>query len=161
MKKSHRKDVIVARIIFAVMMLVLVVLVVVGIKAAIKFTAESREKNQTGTETESETPADSESETFVDDLEQWATDNTETEETETEDTETEEPETEEEPAQTILKAQYSVNVRSGPGTDYPVVGGVAVGDEVILLEEDEYGWGHIQDGDLTGYAYLEYFLIVE
>jgi uncharacterized protein YgiM (DUF1202 family) len=158
MKKSHRKDVITARIIFAIMMLVLIVLVVVGIKAAIKFTAESREKDTTGTETESETPVDTESEAFVDDLEQWATDNTETEETETEEPATEEETT---PAQTVLKAQYSVNVRSGPGTDYPVIGGVAVGAEVILLEEDEYGWGYIQDGDLTGYAYLEYFLIVE
>jgi uncharacterized protein YgiM (DUF1202 family) len=158
MKKSHRKDVITARIIFAIMMLVLIVLVVVGIKAVIKFTAESREKDTTGTETESETPVDTESEAFVDDLEQWATDNTETEETETEEPATEEETT---PAQTVLKAQYSVNVRSGPGTDYPVIGGVAVGAEVILLEEDEYGWGYIQDGDLTGYAYLEYFLIVE
>jgi uncharacterized protein YgiM (DUF1202 family) len=162
MKKSHRKDVIIARIIFAFILLVLVILIAVGINAVWKYTAGSRQQEQTGTETESKTPEDTESETVADDLEQWVTDNSETEETE-------EPVTEEEPtpedggeaAQTILRAQYSVNVRTGPGTGYSVIGGIDAGREVVLLEEDEYGWGYIQDGDLTGYVYLEYFLIVE
>jgi uncharacterized protein YgiM (DUF1202 family) len=164
MKKSHRKDVIIARIIFAFMMLVLIILIIVVARVAWKSTAGLRQQQDpTEAVTESEKTAGTESETFVDDLEPWATDNTETEDPETEDTETEEPETEEEPApaQTVLRAQYSVNVRTGPGTGYSVIGGIEAGREVILLEEGDDGWGYIQDGDLTGYAYLEYFLIVE
>jgi uncharacterized protein YgiM (DUF1202 family) len=165
MKKSHRKDVIIARIIFAFMMLVLIILIVVVARVAWKSTAGLRQQ-QDSTEdvTESEKTAGTESETYVDDLEQWATDNTETEETETQEPATEEEQTpadDGETAQTILRAQYSVNVRSGPATSYSVIGGIEVGREVVLLEEDEYGWGYIQDGDLTGYVYLEYFLIVE
>jgi uncharacterized protein YgiM (DUF1202 family) len=102
-----------------------------------------------------------------DENDQWIIDDTET----TEDTEqTEESNATEETGaseeagasdQVLLKAQYSVNIRSGAGKDYPKIGGVEEGTTVILLEEEDNGWGYIQRDDLTGYVYLEYFLIVD
>ena len=52
-------------------------------------------------------------------------------------------------------------IRAGAGTDNDILGSVPEGDTATLLEERDDGWGYIQYGDLTGYVYLEYFLILD
>ena len=49
----------------------------------------------------------------------------------------------------------TVNVRSGPGTDYSKVGSVAKGDTVKILGT-EGNWYRISVGNLTGYVSAEY-----
>lgn len=175
MKKSHRKDVIIARIIFAFILVALTALIVFGVKGIMKYRATKAQ--QQGTEANSQVIDSEESQTQEvipeasekDENDQWIVDVTETEDTQTEDAATEDTQAEgeenntnsEEPANITLKAMYGVNIRSGAGTDHSILGAVAEGDCVTLLEEGSDGWGYIQYGDLTGYVYLEYFLIVE
>lgn len=169
MKKSHRKDVIIARIIFAVIVLILIALIVFGVKAFMKYRAAKEAQNGTetqmntevGTQDESQQEESQQEEPGTDENDQWLVEDTQTDDTQTEDTQ--EPETEgtDEPDPVILRAMYGVNIRSGAGTDNSILGSVPEGDDIILLEEREDGWGYIQYGDLTGYVYLEYFLIVE
>jgi hypothetical protein len=191
MKKSHRKDVIIARIIFACMVVVLIAIIVFGVKAVVKYRADRRQQDQDDfVVTETKVPdVESESDEYTqepvsDDNDQWIIGDTETEETDSTDDSGENPEDGEAGAgegdadsvdgaedtssdgtdtsdQVLLKAQNSVNIRSGADKTYPVVGGVAEGETVILLEEEDNGWGKIQRNDLTGYVYLEYFLIVD
>lgn len=49
----------------------------------------------------------------------------------------------------------TVNVRSGPGTDYSKVGSVAKGDKVKILSTDG-NWYRISIGNITGYVSAEY-----
>jgi cytoskeletal protein RodZ len=172
MKKSHRKDVIIARIIFACMVLILIAIIVFGVKAVVKYRADrqpQQEPDVISTQTEQpDTDSESESvEPAADDNEQWIIDDTEnTEATEpTEETEAvgESGDTEGTDAsgQVQLKAQYSVNIRSGAGKDFPVVGGVEAGGIILLLEDEGNGWGYIQRDDLTGYVYLDYFQVID
>ncbi len=46
----------------------------------------------------------------------------------------------------------SCNVRSGPGYDYKVIGGVVGGETVTVIGSIEGGWWHIRSGDLEGYV---------
>ena len=46
----------------------------------------------------------------------------------------------------------SCNVRSGPGYDYKVIGGVVGGESVTVIGSIEGGWWHIRSGDLEGYV---------
>lgn len=169
MKKSHRKDVIIARIIFAFIVVILIALIVFGIKAIMKYRADKGPTD--GTQTQVTETTSSESETAgipdADDNSEWIVDDTEngnTEDTQTTEQpqETQTPE-EEQPQDTevTLKAMYGVNIRSGAGTDNAILGSVPEGDTAILLEERDDGWGYVQYGDLTGYVYLEYFLILD
>lgn len=167
MKKSHRKDVIIARIIFAFIVVILVALIVFGIKAIMKYRAEK--EIPIGTEsqtTESQTTETVPTETAPtelpseDDNSEWIVDDTATEDTE-QPQETQTMEEEPEPATVTLKAMYGVNIRAGAGTDNDILGSVPEGDTATLLEERDDGWGYIQYGDLTGYVYLEYFLILD
>lgn len=172
MKKSHRKDVIIARIIFAVIVLVLIALIVFGVKAFMKYRAAKEAQNGTetqintevGTQDESQQEESQQEEPGTDDNDQWLVEDSQTEDTqepETEGTDNSGEEQPEEPDSVILRAMYGVNIRSGAGTDNSILGSVPEGDNIILLEERDDGWGYIQYGDLTGYVYLEYFLIVE
>ncbi len=162
MKKSHRKDVIIARIIFAFIVVILVALIVFGIKAIMKY----RAGKETPIGTESQTTETVSTETAPtelpseDDNSEWIVDDTETENTE-QPQETQTTEEEPEPATVTLKAMYGVNIRAGAGTDNDILGSVPEGDTATLLEERDDGWGYIQYGDLTGYVYLEYFLILD
>lgn len=172
MKKSHRKDVIIARIIFAGMVLILIAIIVFGVKAVLNYRADRQPKQEpaeisTETEQPDTEPEAGDGTQVGDENDQWIIGDTETTE-DTEQTETsnatEETGAAEETGasdQVLLKAQYSVNIRSGAGKDYPKIGGVEEGTTVILLEEEDNGWGYIQRDDLTGYVYLEYFLIVD
>lgn len=164
MKKSHRKDVIIARIIFAFIVVILIVLIVFGIKAIMRYRAEK----ETPVQTESQTtePASSEvvptEQPVEDDNSEWIVDDTENVDTEQpQETQTTETQDSQEQAAVTLKAIYGVNIRSGAGTDNNILGSVPEGDIVTLLEERDDGWGYIQYGDLTGYVYLEYFLILD
>ena len=49
----------------------------------------------------------------------------------------------------------TLNVRSGPGTDYDRVGTLKKGAQVTILEELD-GWYQISSGDLTGYVSAQY-----
>jgi predicted nucleic acid-binding Zn-ribbon protein len=156
------------------MVLILIAIIVFGVKAVVKYRADrqpQQEPDVISTQTEQpDADSDSESESVepaADDNEQWIIDDTENiEETESEE-ETEEVgasgETEGTDAsgQVQLKAQYSVNIRSGAGKDFPVVGGVEEGGIIILLEDEGNGWGYIQRDDLTGYVYLDYFQVID
>jgi hypothetical protein len=175
MKKSHRKDVIIARIIFACMVLILIVVIVLGVRAVLNYRADRSQKQEPDVVTTEATQpgADSESgaepEQPADDNDQWLIDDTETGNTDDADPAGESEETEgtgEEAGtgdsdQVLLKALYSVNVRSGAGKDFAKVGGVEEGAVIVLLEDEGNGWGYIQKGDLTGYVYLEYFQTVD
>ena len=77
---------------------------------------------------------------------------------------TEEPgQTPEEPESKIygtLTGYYKLNIRTGPGTEYDLVGELAKGDRVGILEQTTVGekvWGRIDRGwiCLTGYMTLE------
>lgn len=166
MKKSHRKDVIIARIIFAFIVVILVALIVFGIKAIMKYRAEKEIPIGTESQTTETVPTETAPTELPgeDDNSEWIVDDTATEDAEqpqeTQTTE-EEPEPEPEPAAVTLKAMYGVNIRAGAGTDNDILGSVPEGDTATLLEERDDGWGYIQYGDLTGYVYLEYFLILD
>lgn len=174
MKKSHRKDVIIARIIFAFICLILIGLIVFGVKAIIKYKEAHPSVPQTEILVDTEEDTDAEEDTITqqpveDENDQWLVEEeTEPEEPEieeevTEDVIEEEP-VEEEPEEAgpiVLQAMYGVNIRAGAGKSYEVISSVLEGEKVILLEEGTDGWGQIQYGDVIGYVYLEYFLIVE
>jgi hypothetical protein len=175
MKKSHRKDVIIARIIFACMVLILIVVIVVGVRAVLNYRADRSQKQEPDVVTTETTQPGAESESGAepeqpaDDNDQWMIDDTETGNPDDADQTGENEETEgtgEEEGtgdsdQVLLKAMYSVNVRSGAGKDFAKVGGVEEGAVIVLLEDEGNGWGYIQKGDLTGYVYLEYFQTVD
>ncbi len=162
MKKSHRKDVIIARIIFAFIVVILVALIVFGIKAIMKYRAEKEIPIGTESQTTETVPTETAPTELPgeDDNSEWIVDDTATEDTE-QPQETQTTEEEPEPAAVTLKAMYGVNIRAGAGTDNDILGSVPEGDTATLLEERDDGWGYIQYGDLTGYVYLEYFLILD
>ncbi|MEN6351516.1 MAG: N-acetylmuramoyl-L-alanine amidase [Syntrophomonas sp.] len=54
------------------------------------------------------------------------------------------------PADTGIVNSSVVNIRSGPGTDFPVAGSVYQGTEVNILESSN-GWYKVQIGQLTGW----------
>ena len=53
----------------------------------------------------------------------------------------------------------SVNVRSGPGFDYEVLGTVPGGAEVTVYGDDEKGWWHISSDSLEGYVGRSYISV--
>ncbi|MBK7344262.1 MAG: SH3 domain-containing protein [Saprospiraceae bacterium] len=62
------------------------------------------------------------------------------------------------------KEQYIVNtqtlnVRSGEGTDYNIVGTISKDDVVMLLEKNESGWWYIQVRELKGYVVYKYLKV--
>ena len=172
MKKSRRKDVIIARVIFAILVLALIALIVFGIRAFILY--RMGDKNNAGVDTqvseEMSTQEDSqENNISADNNDEWLVDDgndtTETVDTQTTEPTVEieenvEPETESEP-QIVLQAMYRVNLRADSNTDASVLGVVSKMDKVVLLEELDNGWGQVQYGDMVGYVYLEYFLMLD
>lgn len=62
-------------------------------------------------------------------------------------------------AQTSVVATTDLNVRAGPGPEYPVIGAIAVDDQAMLngcLEGSK--WCEVSYGDLSGWAYSDYLI---
>ncbi len=53
----------------------------------------------------------------------------------------------------------SVNIRSGPGFDYGVIGEVSGGSTVTVYGENEKGWWHISTGSQEGYVGQSYISV--
>jgi uncharacterized protein YraI len=62
-------------------------------------------------------------------------------------------------AQSSVIATTDLNVRSGPGPEYPVIGAIAVDDQAMLhgcIEGSR--WCEVSYGDLSGWAYSDYLI---
>lgn len=59
----------------------------------------------------------------------------------------------------VIRAD-SLNVRSGPGKDYDVVGSAKSGEEYAITGESENGWYPVDFGGVKGYVSGEYIEIV-
>lgn len=53
---------------------------------------------------------------------------------------------------TVIDAENGLNVRSGPGTEYPAMGGLANGSQVVVVSITKNGWYHIHYLHKDGYA---------
>jgi uncharacterized protein YraI len=60
--------------------------------------------------------------------------------------------------QYIVTSQ-SLNVRSGEGTDFSILGKLSEGDLVTLVEKKDSGWWIVKLLDLEGYVFSEYLII--
>lgn len=138
MKKSHRKDVILARIIFAVFCL-LVAAAVTGLVFLIR---------NKGTSGRSDTEPGQESQTAP-----TQTQPSEPSENTEPDTDTEDP-TQEEPRPTI-RTTTRVKFRTEPNTDCEVITVLAEGTQMEMLGE-ENGWAFVEYEGRTGYVSGDY-----
>lgn len=137
MKKSHRKDVIIARIIFAAMCVALVAIIIglVMLVRAHKSDKATQQMGQTQTQTQRE---------------EWVPDVVEPE------TQTQTPEVVE---MTYMWTTDGVNLRSEPNTDSAVVTVLGVGTQVRMIGEED-GWVKVSFNDQEGYIRAD-FLTME
>ena len=137
MKKSHRKDVIIARIIFAAMCVALVAIIIglVMLVRAHKSEKATQQMGQTQTQTQRE---------------EWVPDVVEPE------TQTQTPEVVE---MTYMWTTDGVNLRSEPNTDSAVVTVLGVGTQVRMIGEED-GWVKVSFNDQEGYIRAD-FLTME
>ncbi len=133
MKKSHRKDVIIARIIFAAMCVALVAIIIglVMLVRAHKSDKATQRMEQTQTQTQSE---------------EWVPDVVESE------TQTQTPEVVE---MTYMWTTDGVNLRSEPNTDSAVVTVLGVGTQVRMIGEED-GWVKVSFNDQEGYIRADF-----
>lgn len=62
-------------------------------------------------------------------------------------------------AQTSVVATTDLNLRAGPGPEYPVIGAIAVDDQAMLngcIEGSK--WCEVSYGELSGWAYSDYLI---
>lgn len=133
MKKSHRKDVIIARIIFAAMCVALVA-IIIGLVMLVrehKSDKATQQMEQTQTQTQSE---------------EWVPDVVESE------TQTQTPEVVE---MTYMWTTDGVNLRSEPNTDSAVVTVLGVGTQVRMIGEED-GWVKVSFNDQEGYIRADF-----
>lgn len=136
MKKSHRKDVIIARIIFAAIVLVFIALIVtLGIFLA-KRHQEKVAQNSKNTETESET-------IYIPELI----------EPESEKVNSEAPTQEAESG--YVWATANVNLRAEASTSSEVLAVLNIGDELIKIGEQD-GFIKVNFNGVEGYVYQDY-----
>lgn len=133
MKKSHRKDVIIARIIFAAMCVALVAIIIglVMLVRAHKSDKATQQMEQTQTQTQSE---------------EGVPDVVEPE------TQTQTPEVVE---MTYMWTTDGVNLRSEPNTDSAVVTVLGVGTQVRMIGEED-GWVKVSFNDQEGYIRADF-----
>ncbi len=149
MSKKHRRDVIIARIVFVIFLLVMGVLIWKLAAWGIEKFIPEQESTQTETETETETQP-----YFVIDP------NAPTTETEGEpETETQSG-TEAGTAERTAKVTTGVRMRKEPNTDCEILTVIGEGTEVTVLGE-EGEWSQISFGGFTGYVKTEYLEMVE
>lgn len=140
MKKSHRKDVIVARIVFAVFCLLLIlaiagaVLLIRGHLNDKKNAGESQSQSQE-TETQGESVHGENAGAATPDV-------------------TPEPSQEPEP-KPIMRTTTAVNMREEPNTDCEVITVLEEGTMLEMLGE-EAGWAFVDVSGQTGYVSLDY-----
>ncbi len=149
MSKKHRRDVIIARIVFVIFLLVMGVLIWKLAAWGIEKFVPEEESTQTQMETESETETQ---QYFVIDP------NAPVIETEVE-TETE-IETETEVVEVKAKTTTGIRMRKEPNTDCDILTVIGEGTEVTILGE-EGDWSQITFNGLTGYVKTEYLKVVE
>lgn len=133
MKKSHRKDVIIARIIFAAMCVALIAIIIglVMLVRAHKSDKATQQMEQTQTQTQSE---------------EWVPDVVEPE------TQTQ---TQEVVEMTYMWTTDGVNLRSEPNTDSAVVTVLGVGTQVRMIGEED-GWVKVSFNDQEGYICADF-----
>ena len=133
MKKSHRKDVIIARIIFAAMCVALVAIIIglVMLVRTHKSDKATQQMEQTQTQTQSE---------------EWVPDVVEPE-TQTQTSEVVE--------MTYMWTTDGVNLRSEPNTDSAVVTVLGVGTQVRMIGEED-GWVKVSFNDQEGYIRADF-----
>lgn len=133
MKKSHRKDVIIARIIFAAMCVALIAIIIglVMLVRAHKSDKATQQMEQTQTQTQSE---------------EWVPDVVEPE------TQTQ---TQEVVEMTYMWTTDGVNLRSEPTTDSAVVTVLGVGTQVRMIGEED-GWVKVSFNDQEGYIRADF-----
>ena len=133
MKKSHRKDVIIARIIFAAMCVALVAIIIglVMLVRAHKSDKATQQMEQTQTQTQRE---------------EWVPDVVEPE-TQTQTSEVVE--------MTYMWTTDGVNLRSEPNTDSAVVTVLGVGTQVRMIGEED-GWVKVSFNDQEGYIRADF-----
>jgi uncharacterized protein YgiM (DUF1202 family) len=138
MKKSHRRDVIIARIIFAVFLIVLIAAITMFVRYAL---ARWVPKTPANTETQTETETQ---QYFVIDPNQ---------------PETQEPEAETQVA-VMVQTTRRVNLRTEPNTDCEVVTVLESGTTLELQEESD-GWALVDYDGQTGYVSTDYITAIE
>ena len=133
MKKSHRKDVIIARIIFAAMCVALIAIIIglVMLVRAHKSDKATQQMEQTQTQTQSE---------------EWVPDVVEPE------TQTQ---TQEVVEMTYMWTTDGVNLRSEPNTDSAVVTVLGVGTQVRMIGEED-GWVKVSFNDQEVYIRADF-----
>ena len=133
MKKSHRKDVIIARIIFAAMCVALIAIIIglVMLVRAHKSDKATQQMEQTQTQTQSE---------------EWVPDVVEPE------TQTQ---TQEVVEMTYMWTTDGVNLRSEPNTDSAVVTVLGVGTQMRMIGEED-GWVKVSFNDQEGYIRADF-----
>lgn len=136
MKKSHRKDVMIARIIFAAMCIALVA-IVIGVVMLVrshksdKAPASQMTQTQTQSQMQDLTPDD------VIDIPETQTDGTEADE------------------MTYMWTTDGVNMRSEPNTDSAVITVLELGTQVRMIGE-ENGWIKVSYNDQEGYIRADF-----
>ena len=133
MKKSHRKDVIIARIIFAAMCVALIAIIIglVMLVRAHKSDKATQQMEQTQTQTQSEK--------LMPDLVEP-------------ETQTQTPEVVE---MSYMWTTDGVNLRSEPNTDSAVVTVLGVGTQVRMIGEED-GWVKVSFNDQEGYIRADF-----
>lgn len=134
MKKSHRKDVMIARIIFAAMCIALVA-IVIGVVMLVRSHKSDKTPASQMTQTQSQmqdlTPDD------VIDIPETQTDGTEVDE------------------MTYMWTTDGVNMRSEPNTDSAVITILELGTQVRMIGE-ENGWIKVSYNDQEGYIRADF-----
>lgn len=144
MKASHRKDVIIARIIFAFMCLALI-----GIISAAVVTVSSHVKAKKAAELEAqqqlEQQAEEEQQSVVEEESYVVA-----------------PPEEEPVTEVYVRATANVNLRKAPSTDGEIIVTIDSGSEMLLIGE-ENGWAQVTYNGQTGYVSADYVetIIVE
>ncbi len=135
MKKSHRKDVIIARIIFAVICAVLILLIV----CAVVLIKGRMDEKKSGNNSQSESIADESGE----------------------DTQTAEPAVAPEPSQVkepdviMQTTADDLRLRKEPNTDCEVITVLEKGTKLELLSQED-GWAFVDCQGQTGYVSMDY-----
>ena len=184
--KHRRKDVIIARIIFALMVLALAALITFAVRYVMGQVAENQPEQNTETQQETSEdggfifvePPESQIET---ESEPSQTQEVEPEPTETqpadsepadsepidggaegqESTNSQNPEEQtpssETSSESLYYAKYRVNLRVEPNTESGIYLTIPVGEAVTLISKEEDGWAKVEYAGYTGYVVLKYF----
>ena len=133
MKPSHRKDVIIARIIFAFICIVLIAIIV----SIVILISSHIKKNESPAESTAQTESEPESEDIYEDVPIVT------------------PEVEVVEQKVIVRTTSSVNLRSEADKDSEVLTVVPQGMELIVSSE-ENGWAKVEYAGYSGYVFTEY-----